>query len=149
MRAVVQRVNWARVNVGDRNVGEIGAGAMVLLAVKKGDEDAAAAALAKKIVELRIFADEEGKMNRSLLDTGGRMLAVSQFTLFADCSRGRRPFFGEAEMPERANKLFEQFVEAVRHRGIHVETGEFGAMMQVEMCNDGPVTICLDLEGRT
>ncbi len=144
MRAVVQRVSSARVRVGERVTGEIGAGLLVLLGIGKGDDEKLADALAKKIAEMRIFADESGKMNRSLVDIGGGCLVVSQFTLYADTSRGRRPFFGDAEAPERATQLCDYFVRAMAELGPRVASGEFGAMMQVELCNDGPVTIILD-----
>ena len=147
MRAVVQRVAWARVRVGDEIVGEIGPGLLVLVGVAQGDTPAEAESLAKKIVELRIFEDEARKMNRSLLDTGGAALVVSQFTLLADCRKGRRPFFGAAEEPGRATELCDHFAGAVALHGVKVAGGRFGAMMQVELCNDGPVTIPLDTEG--
>ena len=144
MRAVIQRVSWARVAVGESVVGEIGPGLLILLGVGQGDDESVAHVLAKKISRLRIFEDEAGKMNRSLLDVGGGCLVVSQFTLFADCRKGRRPFFGGAEVPERAAELCDAFVRAMGELGVGVATGEFGAMMRVELCNDGPVTIILD-----
>jgi D-tyrosyl-tRNA(Tyr) deacylase len=144
MRAVVQRVARARVRVGDRTVGEIGQGLLVLLGVGRGDTEADAAYLAEKIVHLRIFEDAEGKMNRSLLDVGGEMLVVSQFTLYGDCRRGRRPSYSEAAPPEHARALYEYFVERARQYGPRVETGIFQEMMDVELVNVGPVTVLLD-----
>jgi D-tyrosyl-tRNA(Tyr) deacylase len=144
MRAVVQRVARARVRVGDRTVGEIGQGLLVLLGVGRGDTEADAAYLAEKIVHLRIFEDAEGKMNRSLLDIGGEMLVVSQFTLYGDCRRGRRPSYSEAAPPEHARALYEYFVERARQYGPRVETGIFQQMMDVELVNVGPVTVLLD-----
>jgi D-aminoacyl-tRNA deacylase len=149
MRAVVQRVKWSRVRVGERLTGEIGPGLLVLLGIGKGDDEKLADAVAKKIAEMRIFQDDSGKMNLSVVDTGGGCLVVSQFTLYADTSRGRRPFFGDAEAPERASALCDYFVEVMRKLGPRVETGEFGAMMDVELCNDGPVTIILDVPAET
>lgn len=144
MRAVVQRVARARVRVRDRTVGEIGQGLLVLLGVGRGDTEADAAYLAEKIVHLRIFEDAEGKMNRSLLDIGGEMLVVSQFTLYGDCRRGRRPSYSEAAPPEHARALYEYFVERARQYGPRVETGIFQEMMDVELVNVGPVTVLLD-----
>lgn len=145
MRAVVQRVAWARVRVGDEVVGEIDRGLLVFVGVARGDTEADAQALAKKLALMRIFADAEDKMNLSVLDVGGGCLVVSQFTLFADTSRGRRPSFGDAEAPEAARALCVSFAEALRAQGVgSVAGGRFGAMMQVELCNDGPVTIWVD-----
>lgn len=144
MRAVVQRVSRASVRVDGETVGEIGAGLLVLLGVAQDDTEADADYLADKIAGLRIFEDAEGKMNRSLLETGGTVLAVSQFTLFGDVRRGKRPSFDAAARPERANALYEYLVGKVRATGLHVETGRFQAMMQVELVNEGPVTILLD-----
>lgn len=144
MRALIQRVTKARVTVGDEEVGAIGRGLVVLLGAGRGDEPTVAEKLARKTVELRIFADEADKMNRSLLETGGECLVVSQFTLYADCTRGRRPYFGDAEEPARAQALCQDFVAALRSFGITVATGRFGAMMSVELVNDGPVTVWLD-----
>lgn len=151
MRAVVQRVSYARVRVGERTVGEIDRGLAVLLGVAPGDDEKRARALAKKIVEMRLFPDADERMNLSLADVGGGVLVISQFTLFADLRRGRRPYFGGAEAPERAAELCDVFAAATRDTGVEVATGEFGAMMAVELCNDGPVTIIVDsadLEGR-
>lgn len=146
MRAVVQRVSRARVVVDGRVAGEIGAGMMILLGVGRADSAQAAATLAEKIANLRIFEDADGKMNRSLLDVAGAALIVSQFTLYADVSRGRRPGFESAAPPELANQLYEEFVRALRALGVRVETGVFQARMAVELVNDGPVTILLDTE---
>lgn len=144
MRAVVQRVACARVRVGGRVVGEIGRGLLVLLGVGREDTEADADYLAEKIVHLRIFEDEAGKMNRSLLEVGGEMLVVSQFTLYGDCRRGRRPSYAEAAPPERARALYEYFIEKARQYGPRVETGIFQEMMDVELVNVGPVTLLLD-----
>ena len=144
MRAVVQRVTSAKVEVDGTVVGEVGSGLMVLLGVGKEDSAAGAEFLADKIVGLRIFSDEAGKMNLSLLDTGGAMLAVSQFTLYGDCRKGRRPGFDAAAPAEVARGLYEHFVKAVRARGVRVETGVFQADMQVSLVNDGPVTLIVE-----
>ena len=144
MRAVVQRVTEARVEVAGETAGEINTGLLVLLGVARDDREEDADYLAEKIANLRVFNDAEGKMNRSLLDTGGEMLVVSQFTLYGDVRRGRRPSYTDAAEPENANALYEYFVEQIRSRGIKVETGVFQAMMMVNLINDGPVTILLD-----
>jgi D-aminoacyl-tRNA deacylase len=144
MRAVVQRVTSSRVEINGESVGEIATGLLVLLGVARDDETEDADYLADKIVNLRIFGDDEGKMNRSLLENGGAMLAVSQFTLFGDTRKGRRPSFIEAAPPEKANSLYEYFVGRVRLLGVNVETGVFQAMMKVSLINDGPVTILID-----
>ncbi len=144
MRAVVQRVTKARVEVDGTVVGEIGAGLLVLLGVSKTDVAAGADFLVDKILNLRIFSDEEGKMNRSLLDTGGALLVVSQFTLYGDCRKGRRPSFDLAAPAEQARALYEHFVAAARRAGVRVETGVFQAMMAVSLTNDGPVTLILE-----
>lgn len=144
MRAVIQRVSGASVEVDRRAVGEIGEGVVVLLGVARDDTEVEADYLADKIINLRIFNDEHGKMNLSLLDTGGGMLVVSQFTLYGDARRGRRPSYIDAAGPEKANALYEYFVGQVRSRGVRVETGVFQAMMKVRLTNDGPVTILLD-----
>lgn len=144
MRAVVQRVTESAVTADGDIVGKIGCGLMVLLGVGHGDDPAAADYLAEKIVHLRIFEDDEGKMNRSLKDIGGAMLVVSQFTLLGDCRKGRRPSFVQAAPPETANQLYECFVEAVRKRDVAVETGRFQAKMAVSLINDGPVTLILE-----
>ncbi len=144
MRAVIQRVAQASVTVDGETVGAIGRGLAVLIGVSATDSAFDAAYLADKIVHLRIFEDSAGKMNLSLLDTGGALLAVSQFTLLADCSRGRRPSFIRAAGPQAAEELYEEFVRSVRSRGVTVETGRFRTVMQVALVNDGPVTIVID-----
>ena len=141
MIAVVQRVKESRVVVESKTIGAIGPGLNVLLGVADGDEPADADYLAAKIANLRIFEDDAGKMNRSLLDIGGQMLVVSQFTLLGDCRKGRRPSFVQAAQPETARRLYRHFVENVKQLGIDTHTGRFGAMMQVEIVNDGPVTL--------
>lgn len=146
MRAVLQRVTHARVLVDGRVTGEIEAGLAVLIAVGKEDTAATAATMAERIVNLRIFNDEQGKMNRSLLDTGGAILAVSQFTLYGDARGQRRPSFMQAAPPELGKSLYEEFVRALRALGVRVETGVFQTHMSVEITNDGPVTILLDSE---
>jgi len=144
MRAVVQRVISASVRVDDELTGAIGAGLMVLLGVHRDDVEADAAYLADRVLGLRIFSDAAGKMNLSLLDTGGALLVVSQFTLYGDTRRGRRPGFDQAAPPERARALYELFVEEARKRGVRVETGIFQAHMQVSLTNDGPVTLIVE-----
>ena len=144
MRAVVQRVARARVLVEGEPRGRIGPGLCVLLGVARGDEAAAAERLAGRVARLRIFENEEGRFDRSLLDVGGAALVVSQFTLLADTAKGNRPSFTEAAPPKEAEPLYERFCEALRALGAEVETGVFGARMQVELQNDGPVTIVLD-----
>lgn len=149
MRVVVQRVTYARVEVDGAVVGEIGAGLLVLLGVAKGDSTADADYLAGKVSQLRIFADDAGKMNRSVGEAGGAMLVVSQFTLYGDCRKGRRPGFDAAAPPEDARTLYEFFTEAVRRTGLRVETGVFQADMQVSLLNDGPVTFILESPSRS
>jgi D-tyrosyl-tRNA(Tyr) deacylase len=144
MRAVVQRVTDARVEVAGDIAGEIGAGLLVLLGVARDDTGSDADYLAEKISNLRVFDDAEGKMNLSLLETGGAMLVVSQFTLYGDVRRGRRPSYSDAAEPEKANELYQYFIDRVRSLGVKVETGVFQAMMKVSLTNDGPVTILLD-----
>ena len=144
MRAVVQRVTRAAVSVDGEVVGRIGGGLCVLVGVGAGDDEADAAALAEKVVGLRIFEDEAGRMNRALSEGGGALLAVSQFTLFGDARKGRRPSFVEAMEPGRARALFDRFCAGCRALGAVVETGRFRADMQVELVNDGPVTLLLD-----
>jgi D-tyrosyl-tRNA(Tyr) deacylase len=144
MRAVVQRVARARVVIEGETVGEVGRGLLVLLGVTHDDTAEAAAWLADKVAGLRVFNDDEGKMNRSVGDVGGGVLVVSQFTLYGDCRKGRRPSFIDAARPEVAIPLYEAFVNAVKALGLPVATGRFGAMMQVELVNDGPVTLLLD-----
>ena len=144
MRAVVQRVKRAEVRVGEEVVGRIGVGLVVLLGVGKNDKEASVEALAEKISNLRVFDDDQGRMKRSLLETGGQVLCVSQFTLYGDCRKGRRPSYDQAATPDRALQLYEGFAESLRKRGILTETGRFRAMMDVELVNDGPVTLLLD-----
>lgn len=144
MKAVLQRVSEARVEVAGTTVGAISRGILVLLGVEKGDGEREAAWLAEKIACLRIFEDDAGKMNRSVQDAGGKILAVSQFTLAGNCAKGRRPSFDTAAPPEEANRLYEYFVARVRGLGIQVETGVFQADMQVYLVNDGPVTFVLE-----
>jgi D-aminoacyl-tRNA deacylase len=144
MRAVVQRIVRGEVTVEERSVGRIGAGLCALVAVGRDDADADAYLLADKLAGLRIFEDSAGKMNLSVVDTGGALLMISQFTLFGDVRKGKRPSFSEAMEPARAEQLFERCCDRVRHAGITVETGRFRAHMQVEIVNDGPVTILID-----
>lgn len=148
MRAVLQRVSSAEVTVERRTVGRIGRGFVVLLGVARGDGEADAAFLADRILGLRVFADAEGKMNLALGKIGGELLVISQFTLLADTSAGRRPSFIRAAPPEEAQRLYEHFLSLVRNAGVKVETGEFGARMAVALVNDGPVTIVLDSHDR-
>ena len=144
MRAVVQRVSRASVKVAGAVAGEIGLGLLVLVAVSQDDTEADADYLADKIAGLRIFEDADGKMNRAVADAGGAVLAVSQFTLYGDVRRGKRPSFDAAARPEQAVRLYEYFVGKIRAAGLRCETGKFQEMMEVEMVNDGPVTILLD-----
>ena len=144
MRAVVQRVSQAEVTVDGESVGKIARGFLVLLGVAVDDQPSDAVAVASKIVGLRVFEDEAGKMNLSLAEVGGAVLAVSQFTLLADCRQGRRPSFTAAAPPELANRLYQEFIAEVRGLGIPVETGRFQADMQVALVNDGPVTLLID-----
>ncbi|HVB34191.1 MAG TPA: D-aminoacyl-tRNA deacylase [Patescibacteria group bacterium] len=146
MRAVVQRVSRGRVVIGGQAAGEIGSGVVVLVGVGREDTPESAHYLAEKIVHLRIFEDAGGKMNRSLIETGGAALVISQFTLYGDARRGRRPGFDRAAPPETASRLYEMFVEQLRSCGVRVETGVFQAQMTVELANEGPVTILLDSE---
>ncbi len=144
MRIVLQRVTRARVTVGERVTGEIGPGLLLLVGFTESDGDDTLAWVAEKVAGLRIFADNEGKMNRSVQEAGGGLLVVSQFTLYGDTRRGRRPSFVEAARPEVAIPLYERFLQMLRATGLPVQTGEFGAMMQVELVNDGPVTLILE-----
>ena len=144
MRACVQRVGRASVSVADQVVGEIGRGFVVLLGVAHDDGEADSRFLAEKIVDLRVFEDDQGKMNRSLVDMDGAMLVISQFTLLGDCRKGRRPSFAQAAPPQVAEQLYESFVNCVRARTVDVATGVFREMMQVSLVNDGPVTMLLD-----
>jgi len=144
MRAVIQRVARGKVSVAGRTVGEIGPGLVVLVGVGRGDGQADVDYLVDKTVNLRIFEDDQGKMNRSLLEVGGAVLAISQFTLYGDARKGRRPSFSDAAPPDEGRALYEQYMDGLRAAGVRVERGEFGAMMAVELVNDGPVTILLD-----
>ncbi|MEG2174802.1 MAG: D-aminoacyl-tRNA deacylase [Oscillospiraceae bacterium] len=145
MRALLQLVKNASVMVEGHTIGEIGSGLMILLGVQQGDTEQEAHFLARKTAELRIFPDENGKMNLSLLEVGGAALVISQFTLCADCKKGRRPAFVRAEQPTVADALYQRYVQRLRNEGVScVKTGEFGAFMEVSLCNHGPVTILLD-----
>ena len=144
MRAVVQRVSHASVTIDQDVVGKIGVGLLVLLGAGQNDTTEDVAYLVRKIIGLRIFEDEAGQMNRSLRDVAGKLLVVSQFTLYGDCRKGRRPSFTSALEPAQANALCDLFVRKCRDEGVDVETGRFGAMMNVELCNTGPVTLLLD-----
>jgi D-tyrosyl-tRNA(Tyr) deacylase len=144
MRAVLQRVQSASVSVGGNSIGRIGPGLVVLLGIGAGDDEALCGRMAEKIATLRIFADQEGRFNRSLLDSGGAVLLISQFTLYADTRRGRRPSFTDAAAPEQAAPLVAQVASALERQGVAVATGQFGAPMQVSLVNDGPVTIVID-----
>ena len=144
MRIILQRVKEASVKVDGEVIGRIGEGIVVLLGVGKEDEEHDVDYLVDKVVNLRIFEDEEGKMNNSVIDTGGEVLVVSQFTLYGDCRKGRRPSYDSAAPPELAEKLYELFVEKIKQRGINVQTGKFRAMMDVHLINSGPVTLNLD-----
>jgi len=148
MRALLQRASRAEVRAGDEVLGRIGPGLVVLLGVGPSDDEAAADALARQVAELRIFRDDEGRTNRSLRDVAGAALVVSQFTLFADTRRGRRPGFTGAASPDLAERLYLRFAEALRRLGVEVATGRFGAEMTVELINDGPFTIWLDTAER-
>ncbi|OUM97850.1 MAG: D-tyrosyl-tRNA(Tyr) deacylase [Paenibacillaceae bacterium ZCTH02-B3] len=144
MRVVVQRVSRARVRVGGETVGEIGSGLLLLVGVGRGDDERDAAWMAEKVSGLRIFENEPGKMNLSVVEVGGGILSVSQFTLYGDCRKGRRPSFVDAAPPDAARELYETFNDLLRAKGLKVETGVFGAMMEVELVNDGPVTLIVD-----
>lgn len=144
MRCVIQRVREASVSVDGEELGRVGPGYMILIGVHTGDTEADLRYMAEKVPNLRIFEDEAGKMNRSILDTGGAILAISQFTLYGDARGGRRPGFTEAARLEKAEPMYQALVEAWRARGIRVETGRFGADMQVSLVNDGPVTLLMD-----
>jgi D-tyrosyl-tRNA(Tyr) deacylase len=144
MRAVIQRVKSSSVTIGNELVGKIDKGLLVLLGISISDKTDDAKYLADKIVNLRIFEDENRKLNRSLIDMGGEMLVVSQFTLLGDCNKGRRPSFVKAAPPELANELYRQFVECVRQKDVSVKTGRFQAMMEVALINDGPVTLIVE-----
>lgn len=144
MRAVVQRVSQSRVVVAQEEIAKIGHGLLVLLGIAKGDAPSDADYLADKIIHLRIFEDENGKMNRSLIEIGAQLLVVSQFTLLGDCRKGRRPSFIDAAEPEAADELYEYLVDQIRQKGVCVQTGRFRAMMSVSLINDGPVTLVID-----
>ena len=144
MKVVLQRVRHARVEVDGKTTGKIEKGVCLLVGIEKGDSEEDAQYLAKKIVELRIFPDDKGKMNLSLMEAGGEVLAVSQFTLAGSVRKGRRPSFDRAEVPEKAQELFDCFIEMIGERGIKVETGVFSALMDVHLINDGPVTFILE-----
>ncbi len=144
MRAIVQRVSRAKVTVEDEITGEIGLGLLVLLGVGREDRESDVSYLAEKIAGLRVFEDDAGKMNRSVVNVGGSVLAVSQFTLYGDVRRGKRPSFDEAAAPAKARELYELFVEQIRSAGLRCETGRFQETMKVELVNEGPVTILLD-----
>lgn len=146
MRTVVQRVSSCTVTVDDETTGKIGGGLLVLLGIRSGDSEKDANYLAEKIANLRVFPDEDGKMNLSVKDIGGEVLVVSQFTLFGDCRKGRRPSYNDAAPPEVAECLYEYFVNSLKELGLPVATGLFQAMMEVNLVNDGPVTILLDSE---
>jgi D-aminoacyl-tRNA deacylase len=146
MRAVIQRVSHASVTVNGQVVGKVDAGLLVLLGISKSDRESDADYLIDKIVGMRIFEDEQGKMNRSVAEVAGAILMVSQFTLYGDVRRGKRPSFDEAARPEEARRLYEYAVTKIREAGLRCETGEFQAMMKVSLVNDGPVTILLDSE---
>ncbi len=145
MRAVMQRVRRGKVTVSGRTVAEIGPGLVILLGIGHGDTEEIARALAEKVATLRIFEDDQGKMNRSIRDIGGEAIVVSQFTLYADTRKGRRPSFTDAALPDAARPLVDRFAQFLREQGVPSQTGEFGAHMLVEIENDGPVTILLEL----
>lgn len=144
MRSVVQRVKYASVKVDNKVIGEIDHGIMLLLGVEENDEEKDLEYMVDKVVNLRIFEDEDGKMNKSLIDINGSILVVSQFTLLGDARKGRRPSFTQAARPEKAIPYYENFIKRLKDKGIKTEVGEFGADMEVLICNDGPVTILLD-----
>lgn len=148
MRVVFQRVREASVTIDGEEVASINTGALVLLGVGEEDSSDDVATLARRVVNLRVFADPDDKMNLSLKDIGGECIVVSQFTLYGDCSKGRRPSFVRARAPEEAEQLYLEFVDAVRSHGVPVQTGRFGEDMQISLCNDGPVTLLLDSEKR-
>ncbi|UFJ38998.1 D-tyrosyl-tRNA(Tyr) deacylase [Brevibacillus humidisoli] len=144
MRVVVQRASQASVEVNGETVGRIGKGLVLLVGISHDDTEQDAAFIAEKLAHLRIFEDEQGKMNRSVLETGGQILSISQFTLYGDCRKGRRPNFMSAARPEKAEPLYQQLNQKLREKGLQVETGRFGAMMQVHLTNDGPVTLIVE-----
>jgi D-aminoacyl-tRNA deacylase len=144
MRVLVQRVSRAEVRVGARVAGRVGRGLLLLVGFTHTDDEARLRWMAEKVLNLRVFADDEGKMNRSISDVAGELLVVSQFTLYGDAAKGRRPSFVDAARPEVATPLYERWIELLRAGGVHTETGEFGATMDVELVNDGPVTLWLE-----
>lgn len=144
MKGLIQRVKHASVTIDGKVYSKINQGILILLGVEKGDNEQNADKLADKLCKLRIFEDEDGKMNKSILDVNGEILIVSQFTLAGDCKKGTRPSFDKAELPQRANELYEYFVDLIKQKNIPVGTGVFGAMMDVELVNDGPVTFMLE-----
>ncbi|HUS52250.1 MAG TPA: D-aminoacyl-tRNA deacylase [Candidatus Bathyarchaeia archaeon] len=146
MKAVIQRVKKAQVKVGERVVGKIGPGFLLLVGIRRGDSQKEAQGLAEKILKLRIMADEKNHLNKSIIDANGELLVVPQFTLYADTKKGRRPNFIKAAKPKTAKKLIDRFVAELKKSGLRVEKGEFGARMEVELVNDGPVTIILTQE---
>lgn len=148
MRLVIQRVRRARVTAGERELGAIGRGAVVLVGVGRGDTETDAAYLARKVSQLRIYDDAEGRLNASIRDVGGSFLVISQFTLYGDCRKGNRPSYFEAAPPQEAERLYEAFVRQLRAQGHEVQTGAFGERMMVELENDGPVTILMESHGR-
>ncbi|WP_159881195.1 D-aminoacyl-tRNA deacylase [Paenibacillus puerhi] len=148
MKVVVQRSKAASVTVSGEIVGSIPGGLVLLVGVGEGDTEQDARYIAEKVAGLRIFEDEHGKMNLSVLDTGGQVLSISQFTLYGDCTKGKRPNFMAAARPEKAEPLYESFNEFLRQQGLHVEIGRFGEMMEVALINDGPVTLILESQGR-
>jgi D-tyrosyl-tRNA(Tyr) deacylase len=148
MRAVIQRVSQASVAVNGREVGSIAGGMLVLLGIEKNDEDSDIALLCRKLLSLRIFSDSAGKLNLSIQDINGAILVISQFTLYGDCRKGNRPSFSQAAPPEQARLLYDRFLSTIQRGGVHVETGEFQAMMEVSLVNDGPVTLIVDTRPR-
>ncbi len=145
MKGLIQRVKKSSVTIEGKLFSQIDHGLLILLGVEKGDEKENAEKLAEKICKLRIFEDEQGKMNKSIIDVEGEILVVSQFTLAGDCKKGTRPSFDKAELPQKANELYEYFTEQIRHKNIPTKTGVFGAMMDVELINDGPVTFMVEM----
>lgn len=148
MRVVIQRVNKAAVRVDGKTIGQISRGLVILLAVKTGDEESEIGKMAEKILKMRLFENAAEKFNQSILEIKGEILVIPQFTLYADCSGGNRPFFGQSARPEIAEPLFEKFVAELKKSGLRVEKGRFGAKMEVELINNGPVTIILDSNGQ-
>lgn len=144
MKGLIQRVKYASVTIDNEVYSKINQGILILLGVEKGDDEQNAEKLADKLCKLRIFEDENGKMNKSIVDINGEILIVSQFTLAGDCKKGTRPSFDKAELPQRANELYEYFINLIKQKNIPVGTGVFGAMMDIELVNDGPVTFMLE-----